>query len=311
MKRIALLSTTTLIATIASSGAYALSNRTFVSGTGSDSNPCSLAAPCRSFAGALAQTSPGGEIAVLDTAGYGTVTITQAVSIVNEEGVEAGITVTSGDGITINAAPFDVVNLRGLTLVGAGGSVNGITFNSGAALNIQNCVIRGFSAGQGLNLVPTGNTDINVSNTIVLGNSDGVYLQPSGTNLTVTASFEQVQAIHNHFAGFVLFGSTMTGSLLAIAADSLASGNGTGFQSLSAFAKATTTFTLANSKAANNANGVDSDGNNAGIILNGSTISGNSFNGFSAAGGAVIASYGNNAIVDATNIGTLTPASLR
>src|SRR5262249_27657593 len=103
MKRIALLSTTALVATIASTGAYALSNRTFVSGNGNDANPCSLSAPCRSFAGALTQTNAGGEIAVLDTAGYGAVTINKAVSIVNEEGVEAGITATSGDGITITA----------------------------------------------------------------------------------------------------------------------------------------------------------------------------------------------------------------
>src|SRR5215469_13230218 len=143
MKRIAVLSTATLLATIASTGAYALANRTFVSGSGNDANPCSLGAPCRSFAGAIAQTSPGGEIAVLDTAGYGQVTITKAVSIVNEEGVEAGITVTSGDGITINAGATDVVNLRGLTIVGGSGS-HGITLNSGAALNIQNCVVRGF-----------------------------------------------------------------------------------------------------------------------------------------------------------------------
>src|SRR5215813_4865531 len=128
MKRIAVLSTATLLATIASTGAYSLSNRTFVSGSGNDANPCSQGAPCRSFAGALAQTSPGGEIAVLDTAGYGMVTINKAVSIVNEEGVEAGITATSGDGITINAGSGDVVNLRGLTIVGAGGG-NGITFN--------------------------------------------------------------------------------------------------------------------------------------------------------------------------------------
>src|SRR5215831_8248112 len=119
MKRISLLSTATLVASIASTDAYALSNRTFVSGTGSDANPCSLSAPCRSFAGALLQTSPGGEIAVLDTAGFGAVTITKAVSIVNEEGVEAGVTVTSGDGITVNAGAGDVVNLRGLTIVGA------------------------------------------------------------------------------------------------------------------------------------------------------------------------------------------------
>src|SRR5499427_5490677 len=108
MKRIVLLSAVALAATFASSGAFAQANRTFVSGTGSDGNPCSLSAPCRSFQGALAQTNAGGEIAVLDTAGYGAVTITKAISIVNEEGVEAGISVTSGVGITINAGATDV-----------------------------------------------------------------------------------------------------------------------------------------------------------------------------------------------------------
>src|SRR5262252_2033674 len=109
MKRISLLSCTALATMLTSTtGAYALANRTFVSGSGNDANPCSLAAPCRSFAGALAQTSPGGEIAVLDTAGYGAVTIGKAVSIVNEEGVEAGVTATGGaDAITINAGATD------------------------------------------------------------------------------------------------------------------------------------------------------------------------------------------------------------
>jgi hypothetical protein len=309
MKQIALLSAATLVATMASSTAYALSNRTFVSGTGSDANPCSLAAPCRSFAGALAQTSPGGEIAVLDTAGYGAVTITQAVSIVNEEGVEAGVTATSGTGITINAGAADVVNLRGLTLVSAGGT-NGIIFNSGAALNIQNCVIRGF-LNSGLLLIPEGNADINVSNTIVSGNGQGISLGGPGTGLTVTASFEQVQAIHNNTNGFVVFGAQMTGSLLAIAADSLASGNGqAGFASFSAFGQATTTFTVANSKSANNGNGLESSGNNAAIFLNGATVAGNS-TGFSVSGGAVILSYGNNAITDTNNVGSLTSLALR
>jgi hypothetical protein len=244
MKQIALRSAVALVATLASSGAYALSNRTFVSGSGSDSNLCSLSAPCRSFAGALAQTSPGGEIAVLDTAGYGAVTIGQAISIVNEEGVEAGITVTSGDGITINAGATDVVNLRGLTLVGAGGG-RGIVFNSGSTLNIQNCVIRGFEF-TGLLLEPTVSSDINVSNTIVSGSDgDGITLQPSGAGITVTASFEQVQAIHNSGDGVGLFGRSMTGSLRAIAADSLASGNRlVGFSSSTDPGKTVPTFTV-------------------------------------------------------------------
>jgi len=90
MKRIVSLSTATLVATFASTGAYALSNRIFVSGTGSDSNPCSLSALCRSFAGALAQTSPGGEIAVLDTADYGVVTITQRSASSTRRGSRPG-----------------------------------------------------------------------------------------------------------------------------------------------------------------------------------------------------------------------------
>src|SRR5664279_3112357 len=94
--------------------------RTFVSPTGSDSNNCSLAAPCRFFQAAFAQTNAGGEIAVLGTAGYNngaTVTIDKAISIVNPGGFEAGIVVPSGgNGIVIAAGVNDAVNLRGLTL---------------------------------------------------------------------------------------------------------------------------------------------------------------------------------------------------
>jgi hypothetical protein len=309
MKRIPFLSTVTLAATLASSGAYALSNRTFVSGNGSDANPCSLAAPCRSFAGAILQTTAGGEIAVLDTAGYGAVAINKAISIVNEEGVEAGITATSGNAITINGGPSDVVNLRGLTLVGAGGST-GITYNSGGALNIQNCVIRGF-VNDGLLLVPTGGTDINISNTIVSGNvGAGIVLQPSGTGLKVTASFEQVQAIHNGGTGFGVNGSSMTGSLAAIAADSLASGNANGFFISAPVGFVSTTFAVANSKAANNQVGLANLGNSA-MYLSGSIVTGNAVHGFFIEDFGVIDSYGNNTITDTNNSGTLTSLPLQ
>src|SRR5215469_3595657 len=107
--------------TVLGSPAFAQATRTFVSGHGSDSNPCTLAAPCRSFAQAITQTNAGGEIAVLDTAGYGTVTINKAISITNQDGVEAGISTASAvDAITVAAGTGDVVNLRGLVLTGGG-----------------------------------------------------------------------------------------------------------------------------------------------------------------------------------------------
>src|ERR1700731_3788240 len=48
-------------------------NRTWVSGRGTDAGGCPVTAPCRTFAFALTQTAAGGQIDVLDPAGYGTV----------------------------------------------------------------------------------------------------------------------------------------------------------------------------------------------------------------------------------------------
>ena len=76
--------------------------RTFVSGVGNDSNPCSRTAPCRTFGQAILQTAAGGEVYVLDSAGYSAFTISQSVSIIAPAGVTAGISVFSGTGIVVN-----------------------------------------------------------------------------------------------------------------------------------------------------------------------------------------------------------------
>src|ERR1700686_5098439 len=53
----------------------AQAQRVFVSATGSDGNPCTFASPCRSFQHAHDVVAAGGEIDVLDPAGYGALTI--------------------------------------------------------------------------------------------------------------------------------------------------------------------------------------------------------------------------------------------
>ena len=93
-----------LFAAFFASTSRAQVQRTFVSGAGNDANPCSRTAPCRTFGAAMAQTNAGGEVYVLDSAGYGPFTINKSVSIVAPLGVTAGISVFSGDGIDINAA---------------------------------------------------------------------------------------------------------------------------------------------------------------------------------------------------------------
>jgi hypothetical protein len=118
--------------------------RTFVKSTGVDNPACSLVAPCRSFAAAMLQTLTGGEVIVLDSAGYGTVTIAQSVSIIAPPGVYAGISVSSGDGITVNGAGVVVV-LQGLSINGIGGA-NGISFTQGAELYVVSCSIANMSS---------------------------------------------------------------------------------------------------------------------------------------------------------------------
>src|SRR5664280_1590619 len=150
--------------------ANAQAARTFVSPTGSDSNNCSLTAPCRFFQAAFAQTNAGGEIAVLGTAGYNngaTFTINKAISIVNPGGFEAGIVVPSGGiGIVINAGGNDAVSLRGLTIEGGGVGTTGINFTGGKSLTVENCVIRHVTDA-GIDFQPNATSSLSVSNSLV------------------------------------------------------------------------------------------------------------------------------------------------
>ncbi len=100
--------------------------KVFVAAQGSDSNPCTFAQPCLSFQHAHDTVAAGGVIDVLGPADYGVVTITKAISIQGHG--FAGLAVTSGNGITINAGASDKVSLRGLLIDGVGSGSNGLDF---------------------------------------------------------------------------------------------------------------------------------------------------------------------------------------
>ncbi len=118
--------------------------RTHVSAAfGADSNTatnCTAAAPCRFFQAAMTVTDNNGEVVVLDSGGYGAVTITKSLSLIAPTGVYAGISVFPGaEGITI-ATPGVNVTLRGISINGQGGN-NGIAMTAGSKLTIDNCII--------------------------------------------------------------------------------------------------------------------------------------------------------------------------
>src|SRR5882762_1649706 len=105
----------------------AQASRTWVSGVGDDANPCSRTAPCKTFAGAISKTAPGGEIDALDPGGFGAVTITKAITIDGGGGQVASIIAS---GIVVAAGAADIVTLRNIQLNGAGTAVNGISYNT-------------------------------------------------------------------------------------------------------------------------------------------------------------------------------------
>jgi hypothetical protein len=114
--------------------------RTFVASFGDDANPCTLAAPCRGLGKAHAVTDAFGEIIILDSAGYGGVTIARSVSIIAPAGVYGGVSVFAVfDSIVVNGAGAEV-RLRGLASNGQGGNV-GIRMLQGQSLVVENCTV--------------------------------------------------------------------------------------------------------------------------------------------------------------------------
>ena len=133
-----------VLSMLAATDATAGGQRSFVSGSGADVGTCTLTAPCRTFGYAITQTNSGGEVIVLDSAGYGPVIITQSVSIITPTGVYAGISASTGSAVTIATAGVHVV-LRGLSLNGTGGTT-GVSMTNGNRLSIESSVISNFWA---------------------------------------------------------------------------------------------------------------------------------------------------------------------
>src|SRR5579885_3320200 len=220
MAKTAALLAATLAALCLCSPAHALSNRAWVSGHGTDTGGCgSPASPCRTFQYVHDNIiAAGGEIDVLDPAGYGPVTITKALSIVNDGVGAAGVQAASGNAITINAGPNDVVTLRGVTIDGLGTGSYGILFNSGAGLTVVDCVARHFTVA-GVSIQPTsGSVNGFISKVIASDNGNyGVeFFTPSGAP-SVTGVIDRVTAANDTSAGLFIHTAYASGGAMTLA----------------------------------------------------------------------------------------------
>jgi len=250
----------------------AQSSQRFVSARlGRDFYPCTVQLPCRTFAAALQQVPPRGEIIALDAGDYGPATITKAVTIAGPVGGQAGIRVGSGPAVTIDAGPTDIVVLRGLTINGSGlrgplqiPEAPGVLFRTGEALHIENCVINGFFGG-GIHFGGAG--QLFVKDTIVRNcTRAGIEIGP-GTGKAI-ASIDHCRLEKNER------GVAASGAVQLTVRDSVAAGNeDAGFS-----AGALAVVVLGNCVATGNEFGISAIGGFAGsptVYVSNSTIANN------------------------------------
>ncbi len=284
-----------LCALIVSVPAFAAAQRTFVASYGSPANTafnCSIAKPCRAFSEAMGVTSTGGEIIVLDSAGYGPVTITQSVSIIAPPGVYAGISVFSGIGVTISAGATDKVVLRGITINGQGGD-DGIRVNSGQEIHIEECAVANMNLA-GVFIV--GGSAVHLTQITARSNGwFGVEVNPV-TATTIVTTLTDSQLTSNGQGGFVarmtVGGATINAALTRVTA----SGNGAGFVANS-FNIGNITMTVADSVAIENMSwGAQASGANATAVVSGSTFVRNLGADLLQSASATFLTAGNNAL---------------
>lgn len=233
---------------------------------------------------------------MLDTAGYGAVTINKAVSIVNQTST-AGATATSSDAITINAGAGDQIVLRGLTIVGAGTANNGIRFSTGGSLTVEDCSVSQFT-GSGILFQPAGSAELHVSNTRLANNGGaGVFVQPliPSESATIKAVFERADARHNEVAIDITGASSGQSTIIAATvADSVTDNNDTGILAATAPGFGPVTVMVRNDVVSNNSVGI-SVVFQAKLYLGRSTLSGNT-TALANTGAGTLASYGDNNI---------------
>jgi hypothetical protein len=188
-----------LLIALISSAAQAQATRTWVSGVGDDLNPCSRTAPCKTFAGAIVKTQPGGEISVLDPGGYGVVIIRKSITI-DGTGMLSSLLASDTTGITIDMTEvkdpsLSAVRLRGLSINGGGRGVNGINIKTAGSVSIEDCVIDGFKDSG----IRVGAGRVFVRNTTIRNNATA--------GITVTAGQAGIADVALVFNGVGLAGS--------------------------------------------------------------------------------------------------------
>lgn len=291
--------------------AYAENSRTWVSGAGVDQAGCGpIASPCRTLQYAHDNTAPGGEIDVKDSAGYGPLKITKAISVVNDGAALAGILPdANSNGVTINASPYENVVLKGLTINGADLLKGiGIEFIAGQNLTVEKCNIRNF-ATSGIMLRSSSYTvRAAITNSVLQMNNEGITYRAQGVpSGGAIINIDHVTAIDNK-RGFAIEDATGSTSPIFVNISSSTS-HGNSNDGVLILSGTSTTVMVDLCEITGNQSGIFQQ--TGSVYISRSNISGNLIG---VNGGSNMYTTSDNRIFGNTTtdvIGTLIPASLK
>jgi Periplasmic copper-binding protein (NosD) len=284
--------------------------RAWVSGKGNDITGCGAPTnACRTLQYTFDNiVSAGGEIDILDPAGYGTIGITHAISIVNDGVGTAGVQAASGVAITISAGANDAIRLKGLNIEGLGTGFEGIQLNAGASLTVEDCTIKDFNFQ--VKFAPHFPAFLYMSNTRVehaVTNGFGINIDPLVLTGSVHAVLEHVE-VDDDGEGILIDNRSSAANvpLDVTISDSVFSDASCAMIVTGVHATGPNlSVLLDNSTVSNNSQyGVLAE-QGATIVVSRSKITGNA-TAFFADGGGVVQSYGDNRTTGNTAMG-LTP----
>jgi hypothetical protein len=303
----ALLSAVAIVASAPAQAQNGTLTRSFVASAGVDTNPCTITEPCATFAEAYTKIGANGIVAALDPGKYGPLTITSPVTI-NGNGWAAITGPAGSNAITINATSGSVV-LTGLEIDGAGAAYNGIQFNSGGSLTVNNCIIQSSiqdgssdqTTGNGILIAPTsappgGVIAFYITNTTVAGNAyGGIFYRPPSGSFTAIGVIDHVSAHGNQF-GVDVYTVLATGSFSSISiSNSILSSNfQDGIVVSNAGSSASISLGIDNSNVGNNLYGLYATGTPY-VVLGRSSFTQNEFYGvYNNTSSSTVFSFGNN-----------------
>jgi hypothetical protein len=274
----------------------------FVAAQGSDSNPCTLALPCRTLQHAHDAAQPDGVIDVLGPADYSSIAITKPISIQGHGFASISAPNFQGCAVTINIpSSGNVVNLRGLLIDGDGSGGCGIQLLDGTLLSVQESLIRNFrsvNGGYGIWYNTATSSDLYLSDTLITETNQGILIRALGSP-TLSGMLERVAVVRSQYDGIDLNGLGNTGGAInfTISRSTIGKNGGNGIAALASPTPASAIALMVRDSAIanNNGTGISAQGSPAFIQITRSTITGNG-TGFGTISGGQIVSFGDNSL---------------